>query len=138
MAKLFLGSLLLLQASLQAFAFRQFQPPHPFLQRTRSSSSTMAMTQEAAAASSSIPSTLSRASPASSSRAGYLQKVAALTLGGGLSLLGSAGPARAVPAAEGPDLNPILLQKEGKSVRFGDIKGKRATIVVNVVRGGGC
>ncbi len=73
-------------------------------------------------------------SASSSSRAGYLQSVAALTLGGSLSLLGTAGQALAVPASEGPDLNPILLQMEGKTVRFGDAKGKKATVVVNVVR----
>jgi hypothetical protein len=64
-----------------------------------------------------------------------LQRVAALTLCGGLSLLGTAGQALAVPASEGPDLNPILLQMEGKTIRFGDAKGKKATIVVNVVCG---
>ncbi|TFJ86229.1 hypothetical protein NSK_002437 [Nannochloropsis salina CCMP1776] len=70
-------------------------------------------------------------SPLKSSRAAYLQKLAALTLGG-VSLVGKSGSASAVPAAEGPDLNSILVQKAGKSVRFGDAKGKKATVVVNV------
>lgn len=72
-------------------------------------------------------------SPLKSSRAAYLQKLAALTLGG-VSLVGKSGSASAVPAAEGPDLNSILVQKAGKSVRFGDAKGKKATVVVNMVR----
>lgn len=134
MAKLILGSLLLLQAAATTTAF-QLQPPHAF---TRTRSSSIGMTQTANEDGAAAPSTPSRATSASSSsRAGYLQRVAALTLGGGLSLLGTAGQALAVPASEGPDLNPILLQMEGKTVRFGDAKGKKATVVVNVVRGFG-
>jgi hypothetical protein len=128
MAKLILGGFLLLQAAATTTAF---QPLHGFT-RTRSSSMRVIQTEDAAA-SSSIPSIPSRATSASS-RHGFLQRVAALALGGGLSLLGTAGQALAVPASEGPDLNPILLQMEGKTVRFGDAKGKKATVVVNVVR----
>ena len=133
MAKLLLGGFLLLQAVLTTTAF-QLQPPHAFT-RTRIIRMTQTTLNEDGAA---APSTPSRATSASSSsRAGYLQRVAALTLGGGLSLLGTAGQALAVPASEGPDLNPILLQMEGKTFRFGDAKGKKATVVVNVVRGFG-
>ena len=139
MSKLVVGCLLLLlQAAVTVQAFSQ--PPHPSgssFTRTRSSSGSirsMRMTQADPHVSSSTlsPPRRSTSAPTLSSRAVFLQR-AALTLGGGLSLLGTAGQALAVPASEGPDLNPILLQMEGKTIRFGDAKGKKATIVVNVV-----
>lgn len=73
------------------------------------------------------------------SRADLLKnQLGAVALGIGLatSFGGGSSSVRvgAVPLSEAPDLKQIQLQKEGKNYKFGDVLGKKGTIVVNVVR----